>query len=173
MVRLVALFSLIGLTLTACTSAATAIPTPLPTAVPPDDGGPSGSEPGSWVVGFQYEFPIGFLGEGPHRYAFLMRCPVVSAEDEPSEWRFFEISEQAPLQPKPIYLRLHGLSLAPLSPSYLTGNVLHPQQPIVAVVHYVGLPKPAAELAASECEVVLLFDDTGRRVLAAQEPRQP
>ena len=115
----------------------------------------------------------GFLGEGPHRYAFLMRCPVVSAEDEPSEWRFFEISEQAPLQPKPIYLRLHGLSLAPLSPSYLTGNVLHPQQPIIAVVHYVGLPKPAAELAASECEVVLLFDDTGRRVLAAQEPRQP
>lgn len=173
MKRLIALFSLLGLTLAACGPAARTAPTPLPTAVPPDNADSPGITGGSWAVGFQYEFPAGSLGGGTHRYAFLLHCPVASAEDVSTDWRFFEISEEAPLQPRPIYLRMHGLSTGQLSPYYLTDNILHPEQPLMAVVHYVDLPRAAAELAASECEVILFLDNTGRRILAAQEPRQP
>jgi hypothetical protein len=145
------------------------IPTPLPTAVPPEVL----PEQGSWAVGFEYEFPTGTLGLGQHRYAFLIHCPVISSDDSNSGWHYFEISEDVVKQPAPLYLRLFGLSGSPITPSQITNTTIHPQRQIVAVVHLVGMTKEAADLAAAACEIVLLWDNTGRQPLAAGEPFQP
>jgi hypothetical protein len=154
--------------LAACGPAAE-VPTPLPTAVPPD----LESDGGIWSLGFRYDFPGGTFGPGPHRYAFLIHCPVVYQEDLPSDWIRFEISEDVALQREPIYLRLQGLSSEPYNPTYNTNNVMHPERPIVAVVYLVGLDRPAAELAATECEVIVFWDSVGRHSLIAQEPFLP
>jgi hypothetical protein len=159
---------LLGLILGACGSEAEA-PTPLPTAVPPD----SLPEQGSWAVGFEYEFPPGTFGLGRHRYAFLIHCPVMSAEDSHHGWHYFEISEDVVKQPAPIYLRIFGLSGDPYTLSQVTNNIIHPERQIIAVVHLVGLPKSAATLTASSCEILVFWDNTGRHSLTPGEPFQP
>lgn len=166
--RLGLVLALLGLALGAC-APTQAVPTPLPTAVPPD----TIPEQGSWSIGFQYEFPAGRLAEGTHRYALLIHCPVISTEDERYGWHSFEISQEAPGQVEPVYLRLFGLSSDPYSPAPLERAVIHPVQPIVAVVHLVGLPRSVAGLAASSCELFVFWDDTGRQLLAPGEPFQP
>ena len=159
---------LLGLLLVAC-SPAPEVPTPLPTAVPPDNL----PEQGSWAVGFEYEFPAGTLGVGPHRYAYLIRCPVISSEDSNTDWHYFEISEDVTRQPDTLYLRMFGLSGSPVNPSRITNTTIHPDRPIVAVVHLVGMTKEAADLAANACEIMVFWDDIGRRLLVAGEPFQP
>jgi hypothetical protein len=166
--RLGWVFVLVGFALAAC-APAQAVPTPLPTAVPPD----TIPEQGSWSVGFQYEFPPGRLAEGTHRYALLIHCPVVFSEDEHYGWHIFDISQEAPAQVGPVYLRLFGLSSDPLSAAPLARAVVHPTQPLVAVVHLVGLTRAAAEMAASSCELFVAWDSTGRQLLKAGEPFQP
>lgn len=147
----------------------TVAPTPLPTAVPPDrlpgEGG--------WAVGFQYEFPPGTFGPGRHRYAFLVHCPVISAEDTNYGWHYFEISDEVVQQPAPLYLRLFGLGADPYTPSQITNDIIHPERQIIAVVHLVGLPQSAATLAASSCEIVVFWDDVGRHSLTPGEPFRP
>jgi hypothetical protein len=159
---------LLGVVLAAC-SPAPKVPTPLPTAVPPINL----PEQGSWAVGFEYEFPPGIFGLSPHRYAFLIHCPVISSEDSNSGWHYFEISEDVVRQPDTLYLRLFGLSGSPINPSKITNTMIHPERPIVAVVHLVGMTKEAANLAAAACEIVVFWDDTGRQLLVAGEPFQP
>lgn len=159
---------LLGLLLVACSPAPEA-PTPLPTAVPPD----SLPEQGSWAVGYEYEFPAGTLGVGQHRYAYLIHCPVISSEDSNSDWQYFEVSEDVIRQPATLYLRLFGLSGSPINPSKITNTAIHPDRPIVAVVHLVGMTKEAADLAASACEIVIFWDNMGRQLLTAGEPFQP
>lgn len=159
---------LLALSLGACGSKAE-VPTPLPTAVPPD-GLP---EQGGWAVGFRYEFPPGTFGLGKHRYAFLIHCPILSAEDSHYGWHYFEISEEVVKQPAPLYLRLFGLSGDPYSPSQVTNTVIHPEREIIAVVHLVGLPRSAATWAASSCEALVFWDSTGRHALIPGEPFQP
>ena len=132
--RLLLIFALSGLVLGACAPAPPA-PTPLPTAVPPDVI----PEQGSWSVGFQHEFPPGRLAEGTHRYALLIHCPVVFSEDEHYGWHIFDISQEAPAQVGPVYLRLFGLSSDPIVVAPLATAVVHPVQPLVAVVHLGGL----------------------------------
>lgn len=145
------------------------VPTPLPTAIPPD----TIPEQGSWSIGFQYEFPPGRLAEGMHRYALLIHCPVISPEDEHYGWHLFDISPEAPAAVGPVYLRLFGLSNDPYAVAPLERAVVHPDQPLVAVVHLVGLPRPAAQLAASSCELFVFWDSTGRQLLTPGEPFQP
>lgn len=154
--------------LAACGPAAE-VPTPLPTAVPPD----LESDGGIWSLGFRYDFPGGVFGPGRHRYAFLFHCPVVYQEDMPSGWIDFEVSQDVAPQPEPVYLRLQGLSSDLYNPTYNTNRVIHPERPIVAVVYLVGLDRPAADLAAKECEVVVFWDSNGRHSLFAQEPFLP
>ena len=163
--RLVAL-CLLGSILAACGPDAIEVLTSLPTAVPPD------GEPGAWAIGFQYEFPPEFWGKGLHRYAFLVRCPVASAEDISTDWQIFEVSEDAPLQPFPIYLRVQGLSTGAFAPLYLSHMAISPQQQTIAAIYLVGLSERAAVLAR-ECEAMVFWDDVGRRVLVSQEPFQP
>jgi hypothetical protein len=145
------------------------VPTPLPTAVPPDQL----PEQGIWAVSFKHEFPAGVFGAGRHRYAYLIHCPVISSEDTPTEWRFFEISEEALNQPTPLYLRIFGLSNEEFNTSLLPDDNVHPDREIVAVVHLVGLAKPVAEMAVEGCEVIVFWDDTGRQPLSAGEPFRP
>jgi hypothetical protein len=165
--RLLWVLALSGLVLGAC-APAQAVPTPLPTAVPPD----SIPERGGWTVGFEYEFPAGRLAEGTHRYALLIHCPVVSADDEHYGWHIFDISPEMPLQVGPVYLRLFGLSRDSYSAARLPRAIVHPEQPLVATVHLVGLTREAAELAASSCELFVFWDNTGRQLLTAGEPFQ-
>lgn len=165
MKRLIA-YCLLGLILAACGSTAE-VPTPLPTAVPPD-----ALPEQSWAVSFQYEFPPGSLGVGRHRYAFLIHCPVMSSEDTNSGWHYFEISEEVVRQPGPLYLRLFGLGADPLTPSRITNTIIHPDRQIIAVVHLVGLTEANAALVASGCEVLVFWDDVGRKLLTAGEPFQ-
>ena len=167
MKRLV-LVCLLGLILVACGPVAE-VPTPLPTAIPPD----ALPEQGGWAVGFQYEFPPGTFGVGRHRYAFLIHCPVVSSEDVNYGWHTFEVSEDTTMQPEPLYLRLFGLSGDPYTPSQITNDIIHPDRRIIAVVHLVGMAKEAAALAASGCELLVLWDNTGRQLLAPGEPFLP
>jgi hypothetical protein len=124
-------------------------------------------------VGFEYEFPAGTLGVGPHRYAYLIHCPVISSEDSNSEWHYFEISEDVIRQPDTLYLRLFGLSGSPINPSRITNTMIHPDRQIVAVVHLVGMTKEAADLATSACEIIIFWDDIGRQLLTVGEPFQP
>jgi hypothetical protein len=160
---------LIGLLLAACGQAPPA-PTSLPTAVPPD--AIPEEDAGLWAVGFQYDFPAETFGLGDHRYRFLIHCPVV-LEDTNTDWQFFQISDEVPLQPEPIYLRLQGLSSESFSPAYITNTTFHPDRPVIAVVYLVGLARPAAELASADCEVIVFWDAVGRHALAAGEPFTP
>jgi hypothetical protein len=145
------------------------VPTPLPTAVPPD----TIPEVGGWSIGFQYEFPPGRLAEGAHRYALLIHCPVISSEDEHYGWHIFNISSEAPEQSGPVYLRISGLNADPYAVTPLERAVIHPDQPIVAVVHLVGLPRSVAGEAASSCELFVFWDNHGRQLLTPGEPFQP
>jgi hypothetical protein len=100
----------------------------------------------------------------------LIHCPPVTGPDQASEWVYFDISEDAQLVPGPVYLRLQGLSAQPLLLNYPSTATLHPEQEIIAVLHFVGLAKPAAELARSSCEMIIFWDATGRQVLKVTEP---
>jgi hypothetical protein len=108
-----------------------------------------------------------------HRYALLIHCPLISSEDEHYGWHLFRISSEAPERGTPVYLRISGLSHDPVALAPLDEAVIHPDQPMVAVVHLVGLARPAAEMAASSCELLVFWDDTGRHLLTAGEPFQP
>jgi hypothetical protein len=165
--RRVVLISLIGLLLAACHQQRPS--TPLPTAVPP---APDRS-PDIWAVPFRYEFPAELLGVGEHRYAFLIRCPVIESKDIATEWRHFRVSDQILPQSEPVYLRMEGLSSDPFTPSYITNRVIHPERPVIAVVHLVGLSRSAAEIAAADCQVLVFWDAVGRQLLAPQEPVLP
>jgi len=164
--RILLVLLIIGLILAACGPAATEVPTPLPTAVPPQvtDVG------GDWAIGFQYEFPEGAFAEGTHRYRYLMHCPIFSAEDMNTDWLLFELSDEVELSPEPVYLRLSGLSSEPLSPAFLPTRTFHPDQKFIAVVHYIGLARLAAEQAASECELLIFWDSDRRQMLVPKEP---
>lgn len=164
--RLVAVVSVVVLAVVACARAPEG-PTPLPTAVPPDQGAT-----GNWAIGFRHEFPTGSFGEGRHRFRLLVHCLVLVAQDINSDWQFFEISDQAPLQPGPVYLRLAGLSSDPLASQALASGTLHPNQKVVAVMHWVGIPRASADLVASQCETLIFWDNTGRQSLAVGEPFQ-
>lgn len=166
--RRLVIVCLLGLVLAAC-GPTVEVPTPLPTAVPPD----SLPDQGTWAVSFQLELPAGAFGQGRHRYAYLIHCPVIGSENTPTEWRFFEISEDVLNQPTPVYLRISGLSSDVFNTTQLADNVIHPDQQIIAVVHLVGMARSAAEMVASECEIILFLDDTGRKPLTAGEPFQP
>jgi hypothetical protein len=166
--RRITLLGLLALLLVACGTTAEA-PTPLPTAVPPDyDVSDSG-----WAMTFQHEFPAETFGLGPHRFRYLIHCPVFSAEDSATNWVQFEIVEDAELLSEPIYLRLYGLSPQPLVVSYPASGTFHPDQQFTAVVHYVGVPRFMAEQARTECEILIFWDDFGREILQGLDPYQP
>lgn len=166
--RLIVLLCLIELALVACDKASPAeIPTPLPTAVPP-----TGDSDG-WGIGFRHEFPPEFWGEGNHRYAFLVHCPVLSAENIPTEWQYFQVSEEAQLRTGPIYLRVGGLSTEPLKAAYRSDIVVHPAQQTIAALYFVGMSQESAERAATECEAVFLWDNKFTQPLTTMESFQP
>ncbi|MGD8398765.1 MAG: hypothetical protein PVG11_07900 [Anaerolineae bacterium] len=145
-------------------------PAALPTAVPPEPG--RALEAGTWAISFRYDFPPDTFGEGLHRYAFLARCPPVSSEDITSPWHTFQVSDDVVRQTEPVYLRLHGLSTDAFNPTAMTNDTIHPERPIIAIIHFVGLPQSAAGLAAN-CEAIVLWDDVGRHALEPGEPFQP
>ncbi|MGD8791368.1 MAG: hypothetical protein PVF47_02355 [Anaerolineae bacterium] len=171
MKRLVVLLILAIWLLSACGAPPTEVPTPLPTAVPPAEDRPQ--ETGTWAVSFQYEFPPGTLGLGQHRYAILIHCPVVSAEDISSGWHRFEITDEVLPQSEPLYLRMHGLSAEPYNPTTITNDQIHPERPIVAIVHLVGLPQNLAPMVASSCEAITFWDEVGRHPMTPGQPFQP
>jgi hypothetical protein len=51
--------------------------------------------------------------------------------------------------------------------------VIHPDQPIVAVVHLVGLPTYVAERTGAGCEILVFWDNMFRQPLVPGEPFQP
>ena len=157
--------------LTSCGAPPTEIPTPLPTAVPPAED--RSQQTGTWAVSFRYDFPPGTFGLSEHRYAFLAQCPVVSGEDITSDWHYFEVTDEVLPQPEPLYLRLHGLSADAFNPSAIANDQIHPDRPIVAIMHLVGLTQHVAEMASESCEAVILWDDVGRAILIPGEPFQP
>ena len=169
--RLVVLLVLGGWLLSACGPTPTPVPTPLPTAVPPAED--RSQQTGTWAVSFRYDFPPGTFGLSEHRYAFLAQCPVVSDKDITSDWHQFEVTDEVLPQPEPLYLRLHGLSADPFNPSAMSNDQIHPDRPIVAIMHLVGLTREAADMASSSCEAVLLWDEVGRAILVPGEPFQP
>jgi hypothetical protein len=103
----------------------------------------------------------------------MVRCPVFTEQDYNTDWAYFEIADTVEVSPSPIYLRIVGLSADPLTPSYLGTSTIHPDQKVVAVIHYVDLARSAAELAASECEAVVFWDDVGRQMLTVLGPYEP
>jgi len=164
----------IGLALVACsptapaptqTSPPLAIPaTMLPTAVPPE------AFAGSWAISFEYQFPPNSWAVGVHRYQFYIQCPVVNQEDFSSEWVLFDVSEDAILYNQLIYLRLSGLSTGILAPSDLL--IVHPDQPTVAIITFLGLTEDVAK-QASECEGLIRWDDKPPWLLTPGEPFRP
>ncbi|MFC2030782.1 hypothetical protein ACFLWA_08660 [Chloroflexota bacterium] len=164
--RQVAVFGILVFALVACGTSAQ-VPTPLPTAVPPD-----GDATGNWAIGFRYEFPAGSFGEGRHRFRLLVHCPVVSAQDVNTDWHFFEISGQASLQSQPVYLRLAGLSFDPLAQDAPVTAALHPDQEVIAVMHWIDMARVSADLIAAQCEAMVFWDNAGRHSLNAGEPFQ-
>jgi hypothetical protein len=145
-------------------------PTLLPTAVPPE------SFPGTWAVSFEYAFPLNYWRAGYHRYAYLIQCPTLAQETVRGEWQWFQVSEDAILQPAPIYLRLGGLSTGPLAPFNI--ERIHPDQATLAVVTFLGVKLEDIEAVqstpgASACEVVIRWDDKGSRNLEPGEYFQP
>lgn len=162
------LLCLLGLVLAACGTASTSnAPTSLPTAVPP------AGMPGVWSIGFKYDFPHEFWGPGEHRYGFLVACPFLEDGRISTEWQYFQVSEDALIQPATIYLRVSGLSNAVFSTVYLDNMVMHPRQQTAAVIYLLGISQEDAESAASECEALISWDQAGRAVLETMEPFQP
>lgn len=179
--RLLLLLTLIGILLlflaAGCGAAAPAAvptetpapPSPSPTPSPP---GPTPTQ-GSWAVGFSHTFEPGFWQPGGHRYGFRATCPAIDYELS-SDWELFTVSaEQASPQSFPVYLRLSGLSLERFAPSYAPDAAIHPEQETIAILWIVGLSEEEARQAASDCEVVLGWDQGRIQPLTAEEPIQP
>ena len=166
MKRAMIFLGLLTCLLTACGEAATPYPTPLPTAVPPTEG----EQTGSWAISFEYQFPPNSWAVGVHRYQFYIQCPVVNQEDFSSEWVLFDVSEDAILYNQLIYLRLSGLSTGILAPSDLL--IVHPDQPTVAIITFLGLTEDVAK-QASECEGLIRWDDKPPWLLTPGEPFRP
>lgn len=144
-------------------------PAPSPT---PSPAAPNSAQ-GSWAVGFSHTFEPGFWEPGGHRYGFRAACPAIDYELS-SDWQLFTVSaEQASPQPFPIFLRLGGLSLERFARSYAPDAAIHPEQETVAVLWIVGLSEGEARQAASDCEVVLGWDQGRIQPLTAEEPFQP
>ena len=72
-----------------------------------------------------------------------------------------------------LYLRLHGLSADPFNPTVIANDQIHPDRPIVAIMHFVGLTQQTAEMARDACEAIVLWDAFGRQQLTPGEPFQP
>lgn len=173
MKRLMFLYCLVGLLLVACSGAAPEVlPTPLPTAVPPERP----AAPGDWAVSFQRTFPPGYWPEGIHRYGYRLQCapPISTLDDFSSEWQEFQVSGAS--QPQAgedvVFLRLNGISLQPFSPT-LAEPVIHPGQQTVAIIHLLGLTQEDAAQVASQCEVLIGWDEGALVSLTALEPFQP
>jgi hypothetical protein len=158
----------IGLAVTACSAPTpTVAVTPLPTAVPPS------TSPATWAIGFQHEFPPDFWNEGRHRYALYIKCPGPDGANISTDWIYFQVSEDAQLQPSPVYLRLQGLSTEAFIPAYSSRLVIHPAQSTSAVAYLIGMPRDAVDAAMTECERYLFWDEGGRAILDPLEPFQP
>lgn len=171
MKRLVVLLVVGVWLLSACGPTPTPVPTPLPTAVPPAED--RSQETGTWAVSFRHDFPPETFGLSEHRYAFLAQCPIVSEEDITTDWHYFEVTDEVLPQPEPLYLRLHGLSADPFNPTVIANDQIHPDRPIVAIMHFVGLTQQTAEMARDACEAIVLWDAFGRQQLTPGEPFQP
>lgn len=147
----------------------------LPTAVPPDSlpGEPGSLAEGTWAFPFLHPFPSGYWAEGLHRYGYLISCPVLQDEIRGTAPVIFESSTDAGIDEGPVYLRLSGLSLTTLGPTFITA--IHPDQRTIAVITFVGLPKAVAEEAASseDCEVIIRIDDRATMTLVPGEIYQP
>lgn len=144
--------------------------TPLPTAVPPASL-PAGEE--SWALGFRHEFPPDFWSTGFHRYAFRVECPVTGIGVFASEWVSFATDPYRPEQEgATVYLRLNGLSTEPFVPVYLSDQAIHPSQPTVAALYFLGLSADDAARAAETCTALIGWDNSSAEMVA-MEPFQP
>jgi len=150
--RLILWVSFLLVLLMGCSEPVELPPTPLPTAVPPPE-----FSAGDWAISFIHEFPENAWAEGAHRYQFFARCPVITLEDVSTEWVFFKVTEEEKIYEDPIFLRINGLSQGVLAP--VTMDTVHPEQPTVAVITFLGVSDHIAELAAENCEVFVRWDD--------------
>ena len=144
---------------------------PLPTAVPPETL-PGGED--LWAVGFQHEFPPEFWSTGFHRYAFRVECPIAGIGAFSSEWVSFATDPYRPEQEEAtVYLRLNGLSTEPFVPLYLSEQAIHPSQPTVGALYFLGLSADDAARAAESCTALIGWDSNSSVEMVPIEPFQP
>lgn len=148
--------------------APTETPPPLPSVTSP----PTTPAAGSWAVGFTHAFEPGFWPLGGHRYGFRGDCPAIDYELA-SDWQVFTVSDEAPPRFGPVYLRLRGLSLERFAAAYAADASIHPDQETIAALWIVGLSEEDARQAASNCDVLLGWDQGSTQRLTAEEPFQP
>ncbi|MDX1688787.1 MAG: hypothetical protein R3248_12455 [Candidatus Promineifilaceae bacterium] len=148
----------------------TETPPPLPSATSLPTTAPA---EGNWAVAFTHTFEPDFWAPGGHRYGFRAECPAIDYELA-SEWQLFTVSEeQTSPDPRPVYLRLRGLSVERFAPSYAPDAIIHPGQETTAILWIVGLSEEQAREAASGCEALIGWDQRGFQPLTAEEPIQP
>ena len=146
----------------------------LPTAVQPRANQLLASQGGAWAISFLHEFPADFWSSGPHEYALVTRCPILTGGGETATRQTFAVTEDAPLYNGPIYLRLGGLSQDVTDQIVEPIQSIHPQQPTVAVVTFPGLPQEVLEAMAQECEVIVAWDgESNVETLKPQTPFEP
>lgn len=123
-----------------------------------------------WALAFTHDFEPGFWIEGPHVYQLAIDCPATGQPATESDLRVFGTRSEIPLLDEAVYLRLSGMSSTRLGPPNL--QIVSPDQPMKALITFIGLTSEQVE-SASSCTGVIRFDDGRYAELTPEEPFRP
>ena len=153
----------------------TLVPTspPLPTLAPtlppaiPTSAPTVGNDPENWAISFVYNFPVGFWSVGTHQYTIIAQpCGDNSGG---SFTQSFQVSNNAPLYPVPIYLRLSGLRNS--RDGSVINGAINSAQSTIGILDWTKLKQSKVE-ATKQCKVFISWDGGAQQPLVAQAPYQ-
>ena len=131
---------------------------------------PTNVEPATLALPFRVDLPGGYWEEGAHRYRFIIDCPHLGdpLESSPVEFRVTQLTRTIQ---GPVYLRLSGLSTGIMMPANV--GAIHPTQPTIAVVSFLGLDQTTVDAATAECSGLMEYDGGVTEVISPAAPFRP
>jgi hypothetical protein len=135
---------------------------------------PTPTERASWAVSWEWRFSAGWWSIGNHQYSIEQSCPTLPFfdPDRYAKWSStFQVSKDAPLFSRDVYLRFGGLKDSPIGGADVAK--IHPSQPTTAVFTWSGMTRSKAEIAFKDCKMRVSWDGEPQRLMSAGLPYEP